>query len=361
MFLHISRDNNDNFSVPKAEAILIAHPGDLAFMLDRAWNSRVDAPRYFSPTESIPLFREGVSETRPSPLNEQMDDPGAAETFHLIYAYMIENTRVYEIFQRVLKGFLHSEDLGFPSEETQMWLRATEELFYRETPPWLIQSLTSDIRPDQRSSRRNAYYRMFGLDLNHGSGGTVRYPYIKPTGANTDFVIMFEQLLRETWKGMMNLRNFGGPNETDDAKIVDLVNRLQSMLLLRRQHGNLAREEFFYTAMMQWFHVTVSFDSSVVRDLRADAENEYDRLKMIADRVGFPAHPQSYSFFRIAEPLSLTLSHIESFDPAIDHPQDFYRNGVIRTNMETIITHWSIATGRNIKARDVNPMPVGAR
>jgi hypothetical protein len=33
---------------------------------------------------------------------------------HLIYAYMIENTRIYGIFRCVLREFLHGEKLGMP-------------------------------------------------------------------------------------------------------------------------------------------------------------------------------------------------------------------------------------------------------
>ena len=50
---------------------------------------------------------------------------------HLIYAYMVENTRIYEVFRRVLHEFLHGEKLGVPgSADSQRWLRVTEELFF---------------------------------------------------------------------------------------------------------------------------------------------------------------------------------------------------------------------------------------
>ena len=42
---------------------------------------------------------------------------------HLIYAYMIENTRIYEVFSRVVEEYMHGEKLGVPSEESQRWLR----------------------------------------------------------------------------------------------------------------------------------------------------------------------------------------------------------------------------------------------
>ena len=35
---------------------------------------------------------------------------------HLIYAYMIENTRIYEIFRRVVHEYRHGEKLGTPQD-----------------------------------------------------------------------------------------------------------------------------------------------------------------------------------------------------------------------------------------------------
>src|SRR5262249_9755040 len=88
---------------------------------------------------------------------------------HLIYAYMIENTGILEIFKNVLCEYLHGETLGTFTDlelEAHQWMRTTEELFYRDTSPYFVTSLTSEVRPQLRAVRRNAYYRMFGMDLN---------------------------------------------------------------------------------------------------------------------------------------------------------------------------------------------------
>ena len=61
---------------------------------------------------------------------------------------MVENTRMYEIFRRVLEEYAYGERLGVPSDETQRWLRTTEQLFYRDNPPFQIYTLASWIRPD---------------------------------------------------------------------------------------------------------------------------------------------------------------------------------------------------------------------
>src|SRR5262249_12129051 len=51
---------------------------------------------------------------------------------HLIYAYMIENTRVLEVFRRIADAFLHGERLGVLRPISQRWLWTTEELFLRD-------------------------------------------------------------------------------------------------------------------------------------------------------------------------------------------------------------------------------------
>ena len=228
---------------------------------------------------------------------------------------MIENTRIYEIFRRVVREFLHGEKLGVPgtvpgrpgireTAESQRWLRTTEELFYRDPPPFFITTITSHVRGDIQATRRNAYQRMFGMDLNHGTDDNKPYPYTKAEAANSGFVSTFEELLREVWIGMENVNNQTGANPTDDAKIADLAEKLHDMLRTRREAGNLSREEFDFVSMMSWFHLTVDSDLPIIQDLRAQAASPEERLFKIAERVGLPAHGLSKNYFDIADSIS---------------------------------------------------------
>src|SRR5690606_2743496 len=108
---------------------------------------------------------------------------------------------------------------------------------------------------------RNAYYRMFGMDLIHGKDNGQVYPYDKAKASNTEFVATFEEFLREVWVAIANLNNQTGENPTDEAAIFNLAVRLHDQLRARRQGGNLAREEFDAVSMMSWLHLTVSFNS----------------------------------------------------------------------------------------------------
>ncbi|KAA0230078.1 hypothetical protein EDS67_08545 [candidate division KSB1 bacterium] len=275
---------------------------------------------------------------------------------HLIYAYMIENTRIYEIFRQVLFEFLHGEKLGAPTAGAEHWLRNTEELFYHDPPPLSITNIASHIRPDLRATRRNAYWRMFGMDLNHGSNEGQPYSYIKADAYNNEFVTVFEELLREVWIAITNIKNETGPNPTDSGKMENLVENLHDMLISRRQSGNLSREEFFAVAAMSWFHLTVSFNESpIIVALRAEAASPEQRLFKVAQRVGLPAHGLSKSYFDIADAISRILIQIEASNTAI--VSSFVGEGTeinaVQKTMNTIITHWSLITGRDMKAGKV--------
>ena len=279
---------------------------------------------------------------------------------HLIYAYMIENTRLYEVFRRVIYEYRHGEKLGTPQDsDTQNWLRNTEELFYSDTAPFLISNVSSHIRSDLRANRRNAYQRMFGMDLNHGSDDGRPYSYIKADAANNEFVSTFEEFLREVWVGITYVGATSSSNPTDDSKIATLARRLRDMLQSRRQNGNLSREEFAFVSMMSWLHFTLESNTPIVRSLRADTTGVENRLFKVAERVGLPAHGLSKSFFEIADPMSRLLIQIEmdtySHAAAVRALYDKSIPNSPEPDVRTIITHWTAITGRDVKARKVAP------
>lgn len=334
---------------PPGQPLDLGHPGhrsDINHLPDFWLDELKDLAGIAAPTDSAAIWTTDAREKQ-----------GTVLWDHLIYAYMIENTRIYEIFRRVLFEFLHGEKFGVPTPEAQHWLRNTEELFYHDASAFSIGNITSHIRPDLRATRRNAYHRMFGMDLNHGSDEGQPYPYVKADAYNNEFVTIFEELLREVWIAIANVNNTSGPNPKDEGKIENLVDNLHGMLMSRRESGNLSREEFTAVAMMSWFHLTVSFDSPIIVALRAEAANPEQRLFKVAQRVGLPAHGLSKSYFDIADAMSRILIQIEASNTAI--VPGFVAAGPnlplndIQKSMNTIITHWSIITGRDMKAGKV--------
>jgi hypothetical protein len=268
---------------------------------------------------------------------------------------MIENTRIYDVFGRVVRELLHGEQLGVPLPGSDHWLRNTEELFYKDPAPLLVTTLASHVRPDLSATRRNAYYRMFAMDLNHGTDDAKEYPYTKAKASNNTFVATFEDLLREVWVGISNKNNQSGVNPTDDDKIVNLANMLHDMLISRRVTGNLSREEFHAVSTMSWFHLTLEFNSPIVETLRAISASPEQRLFKIAEQVRLPAHGHSRSFFELADPMSRILTLIET--GTVKSPGDaatFYNpsgGNTVPDDMNTIITHWSILSGKEMKTK----------
>jgi hypothetical protein len=272
---------------------------------------------------------------------------------HLIYAYSVENTRIYEVFRRVIAEYLHGEKLGSPSVEAQQWIQTTTDLFYKDTPALTPWSLDNHVRPNLSAIRRNAYYRMFGMDLNHSPSDAEQF--VKAEEHNDTFVQTFERLLQEVWTGYRYRDNTTGANPTDDAAISFLCTKLRQMLQARRLGNNLAREEFFAVAMLSWFHVTVDFDSSIVVAANADSSSAHERLRLLGEKVGLPAHSKSEHFFELSEPSSRLLLRVEAgdFDNSADAHLLYDESDPITFDIQDLITHWSMATGRDMKATTV--------
>src|SRR5688572_12285841 len=333
------------------EAVLDLHPMQLSRYLEQVWAGR--DPRVPTPDR---LEAPGVLRAIEASAGiGALVPPSVVSWDHLIYAYMVEQTRVYEIFRRVIHAFVVGEELGVADAAALRWLRTTEALFYDDAPPFQIYASTSWIRPDVRAARRNAYYRMFGMDLSHGTDDSRPYPYEKPREANGEFAPTFEELLREVWRGIENVQNLAGANPTDEAAIEDLTVTLFEMLASRRQNGNLAREELAYVSTMAWFHLTVSHNTPIVTTIGAEASSPEERLMKIGARVGLPAHARSHSYFRIADPISAILRFIEAgaFNVAPLASSALFNQPALRNAMTEIITQWSLATGRDMKARKV--------
>jgi hypothetical protein len=287
---------------------------------------------------------------RPTPLDRPVLTTPLAPVgvHHIVYALCLENTRLADIMRRVVAEYRTGERLPPATAPTLRWLQVTEEVFFTSPVPFSVRSLTSSLRPDPAAIRRNAYYRFLGMDLNHGTEDGHPYPYIKADVSNRDFAVAFESLLAETWKGYINRNNALTTNTTDDNAILELVRRLREMLNARRQNGNLAREEFDAVATLSWFFLTIAFNTRIVEDLDATAFGVADRLRLIGERVGMAPHARADSYLQLATPMSQILRAIEN--NAIPTAADLYIDtGIFQPSMLQIITHWSLATGRNLK------------
>jgi hypothetical protein len=305
------------------------------------------------------MYSPVVMVRTPSPF----DSGRGAQWDHLIYAYLVEATRIIDILRRVVFEYLHGERLEVPSPDTRAWLRATEDLFLRNLPSGSIGAITSSVRPDLAATRRNHYYRLFGVDLNHGRDDGSPQPYVRAQAANTSFIPAFEDFLREVWIASENFANTSGTNPKDDAAIANYARDMSDMLRTRHRLGNSSRDEFFIVLMLAWFHLTVETDNAVVVDLKSTAGSPEERLRKIGERVGLPPHVHSESFFILAPRMSALFQQIEvgSYnDPA--NVSVLYANppgppNPIRKDMLDIINQWSIATGRDMKARRTTATP----
>jgi hypothetical protein len=338
--------------IPPAPAWPIAQPANLGAVVDQI--ASPDALLNTLPSGVVagllPSGSVSFAAGRPRPPGTAPPQPWD----HLVYAYLVESTGVIEILAEVVRRFVVGESLGVPLTEAHAWLRATEEGFFRDPPLFHVLGLTSQLRPDARVNRRNAYWRMFAMDLPHplrpAAGGAEPVPVWRTdvAQAHDDFRATWTELLRLVWVAFANVTNSVGANPTDNFGIGYLCQTLQQQLGMRRLNGNLAREEFAYVTILSWFHLTLDADTAIVRTLRAEATTPAERLSIIGRRVGITPHPHARELFLLADRMSEILRLIES-GLAGANPTLLYLPGVIQTTMVEIINLWERATGDRIR------------
>lgn len=338
-----------------AEAVLSADPMDLILYMEQVWEE-ADRADGDSPVEGRKaLVKMGRFNTL---------DPIAPAPFgpwdHFGYAYALENTRVVQILGRIVREYRNGEGLGVPSPATRRWVEATEALLFGAANPFTAWLSTSSLRKDPEAVRRNAYWRMFGLDLAFGAEDNSAPVYEKAHAANTGFAPLFEELLFELWQAMSNERNIAGSNQADDDRIFRIAEQLKYILTSRRQQGLLRREELAAATALGWAELSVSFDTPVALDLGANASNPANRLRIMGERVGLASHSKSSAFFSMAAELSKFLRVIESgIVTGPDTTWVLYATqplapgdpAPIGTDSRRVITEWAAATGKNLKER----------
>jgi hypothetical protein len=390
MFRHLAKQ-----FVPPPEAqskVFLIHPLQLSRWLEVAWAAAPQVPvigdqpanqqlgstsviaDFGMPDELLKTLEPGIDLTNP----DNYTQPGRATKpllwDHLVYAYLVESTGIYEIIAQLLVRIVRGETLGRLRPETLQWARATEELLFRDPPLFSIGGIESRVRPDIRIQRRNAYWRMFGLDLPHplprtsAGAGDAQPPWKLDigNGANTSFVARFNELLTQIWIGYENKVNQVGANATDAEYVALLCQTIDDMLGNRRQGGLLAREELFHVAALSWCHLTVEFDTPLVQDLQATATNPAERLAKLGERVGMAPAPRSRELFELADPMSALLWAIElgRFNTGPDAAALFLPNVLngpptkLNTEVNRIIDLWQSATGTRIKTPAGSPAGV---
>jgi hypothetical protein len=346
-----------------AARVLAADPFDLVLYLEQVW----DAADVWAPNgRPAGPARQALWATA----DFQQYTPAVSPAWdHLGYSYVLENTRMVQIMRRVVREFRSGESLGVPSVATQRWLDATETILFgaaNPVPAWLS---TSAIRPDAEAVRRNAYWRLFGMELAFGSDDNKPFAYEKAPAANTSFVALIEEWFYEVWQAITNLRNTSGVNSADDDRIFRLTEQLKFVLRARRQKAMLAREELVAALTLGWLSLSLDSNTPVVVDLRAQATSPADRLKIIGERVGLAPHSKSTSLISMAEELSLLLRTIEadivtgpdlSWVLYASVPPPGSTVTPLGPTSQRVITEWSAATGRDMKARK-SPVAVQGR
>lgn len=348
------------------------HVTEIQALLEMAWSFRVDnnslklgSPYNKSdlapmPEKLLELFSEyGNNKGRffpeQAPDSQNPQNPpireGAVMWDHLIYAYIIESTQILKVFEKVLKSYANGDIEISLDAATQQWLHNTEALWFCNTQPFSTYNIASQIRPDIGATRRSAYYKFFGFSLPSDTreDGSP-YPFHQPKSSNTNFRRNFERLCEEVWVGIINVTNASGYNLKDDAVIAFNAFEIQKNFRAQRNNGDLSKQEFYYVSMLSWFHLALEYNSPIIKAFGIDEESPAQRLFALANIVGVPANGLSENLFRLADPLSILMTVIETgiFN---EDPAQLYSDADIQVLMRNVIFNWSQLTGVDLKVR----------
>ena len=245
-----------------------------------------------------------------------------SSTYHMFYAFLLENTRIVQIFEKVIEKYVYDEELGVAPADVRQWLLNSESLFFKDGG-CRPDNTKSYIRPDVNKNRKNAYFRMFGAELAFGeSDKGSAASYYKPKTSNQEFIPLFERYLCEVYYAYTHSRDTCC-NSIDLNNLRELAIEIRELLACRRgdrpggalnayASTSLAIEEFSSVIMMSWFEFIITDNTRVVEFLGCQSSSAGDRLYKIGQKVGINAHAQSQALLEMAGPAANILALIET-------------------------------------------------
>jgi hypothetical protein len=289
---------------------------------------------------------------------------GYYPNMHLMYAYMMENTKIVQIFEKIIMLYQNGEDLTIPMNNTNLlsrpWLDNTHLLFYSNSP-YAIWNDNSLLGSNFEAIRRNAFFRIFGLDLNHGIGENNTQPvlYNRANHTNSGFIAQLENFLKLCWQMIINFSNTSSVNTTDLIALQEQANALKNMLLARRTTENnldnypvlnLSKVEYTSVVMMHWLNHAISYNSPIVREMGAEGVTAAERLSRLGQRVNIPCHSKAGNFLDLAPLLATLLRLVE-----MDEVDTSYITAIAKPStreyalITSILYNYQLATGRDLK------------
>lgn len=292
--------------------------------------------------------------------------------YHLIYAYLIENTKIIEVFKKLVEKYFSDEKLGITHAQADVpvlhTLQNIERSFFSVSAN-AYQPIKTEFRSDFDLIRRNAYSRLLGMDLTFKND-----KFQKPTIINSEFVNLFERYLTEIWRAHINATNTAGANNTDFYALIELAEDIRQEFEARRGgtnalgyiNRNLSKEEYSSVLITSWLAVILSYDSPLVQFFSCESSSFGSRLAKLGDKVGVSVHSKSQDLFELALPAQHILLAIENgipgegANPLEDQvwlQQMLGYQGAVPTGVQTmylnyflqVINQWEKATGHNIK------------
>lgn len=354
----------------RANALFSCHPYDLNNLMEIAYSFSVNHnrypigdPRHKSDIKALPEswlrifpFYENNKEKfsfSTSPTNPSGGIGGAVMVDHLMYACLIESTNAEKVIKTLIEKYVRGDLEIDTAEPIPQVMRTLEMFLFNDRSVDSTFRMESQLRPDMGATRRNAYYRMFGFSLPADTLPDGKpYPFYQPKSSNSNFRRNFERFCEEVWVGIVNHKVTSGARPIDDESIQFHAFEMQKNFLSQRNNGDINIQEFAIVSRFALIHLLLEYPSPFVKAFGINEQSPAQRLFALANIAGVPANGVSESLFRLADPMSLILTLIETGlfnNNARILYDDTIPGNTLPSTMLRIISSYENVTGKSLK------------
>jgi hypothetical protein len=337
----------------KTADLLRAHPLEIAALVENRWRERAGevgaSPEFAWPESTIQqvLIRDFDKRLiTPAELKQAELWP------HLIYAYLIENTGIFEIFQKLSELYrLDSRLPPLKNDSRRFWFMV-DSLIFSAPPPMTVLSAGALRGSDEQLERQALYRKVLNLELSNSKENAQHYQSRTPGTPTGDLISNIGAFLHETWRGIVQARPGSiGSKDVNYQKIVSSANAIRNQLSTQRERSDLSLAEFRAAGIMSLLEVAVSDNTAVVEDLNAMSSSAAERLRLIGKQCGIAPNPRAAALFEIAPHFSVLLRFIETdvFKDA-GSVETLCKERILIDRVEPVISLYREALGNELTA-----------
>lgn len=258
---------------------------------------------------------------------------------HLIHSYFVETTGIREVFEKLFKSYLISdEDLKLNRNEDADLIADIKAALECAFP-----KPKSTITPNLDELRYNAYWRLFGYTIK----GKEAFP--KAGSYNSEFNKTFEDIMYNIAQGILDLDITTEKVANPDA-LAMLLNDLRRQLL-NRTYNEIENIASYWFAAFEMLRQLLQSDRLMVQRLGIRSTQVDRRLIELGEKLKVPVAKETMYLYELADRMHLFLrERVENIDWNTTEATKLYTDPGNVAFFKEIFNAWFKVTGKDFLA-----------